>query len=256
MKLLSLITLMFACSVNATTLNEVRWLAEDVPPFNYIDENNAPSGIYVDILIEMWALLKVNKTKHDIEIVSWARGMKELNKDPKVCLFSMGSTKAREQKYRLLNTSLFTHYTLIAKKSKKFEFKNIKEVNLSMNKRSIGVLVEDISFHKFVDKGGSQSLVEPVGDLDRLVKMLAKDRVEMIAFAEKPTREILLGNKENPADYEIVLSLAKTFDAYAFNKSVNSEVFEKLEWAYNKLKESGKIDQIVRKYEHYPRISR
>ena len=77
-------------------INKIVWLTEDYPPYNY-SENNVPKGIFVDILVEIWKKIGLNKQLKDIKIVPWARGYYLAQEHVKYCLFSMTYIDSLEQ---------------------------------------------------------------------------------------------------------------------------------------------------------------
>ncbi len=104
-------------------LEQINWLTESYPPFSYIDtKDNKLKGVMIDILIEMWKEVGLNKDREDIEVYPWARGVHMLEDDPLVCLFGMGITQERKTKYKFVGSISPGIYGIIAKKSKNYHF--------------------------------------------------------------------------------------------------------------------------------------
>jgi len=66
-----------------TALEKMDWMTEQYPPFNYIDEKDGQlKGITVDILMEMFKKVGVQKTRKDIPILPWARSYNKVLRSP------------------------------------------------------------------------------------------------------------------------------------------------------------------------------
>lgn len=86
------------CSYSAysSSLDDIAWYTEEYPPWNYT-ENGELKGYYVDVLLDLWKQVGINKTKEDIKVIPWARGYHYLKTDPNTALFSMARTEEREK---------------------------------------------------------------------------------------------------------------------------------------------------------------
>lgn len=231
-------------------LNQIKWITEQYPPFNYVDNDGQLKGLMVDILIEIWKKTGIKKTKKDIVIAPWTSGILMLEKDPLVCLFGMGMTNGREKKYNFVSSVSTGVYGLIAKKSKKFRFKSTLEINEFFKGKSkiIGAIRNNFGSLYFTELGGNPDLLFHVGLGYQLVKMLETDRVEMISFAELPAIAEMIKNNIKYKNYEIVMVSKKIRNAFAFNKNADPNVLKVLQNAFDKVNEEGTSEMILKKY--------
>ena len=71
---LVLFFVLFACVVSAQTLNDLTWMTEEYAPYNFT-ENGQLKGVAVDVLLEVWKRVGIQKTAKDISVYPWARGV-------------------------------------------------------------------------------------------------------------------------------------------------------------------------------------
>jgi polar amino acid transport system substrate-binding protein len=259
MKFLSILVVLFLIFGNAIAsgeninkkLTEIKWITEEYPPFSYIDKTDGQlKGVMVDILVEVWKKTGLKKSRNDIIIHPWARGIIILEKDPLVCLFGMGISKKRQEKYKFVSSISPGVYGLIAKKSKNYHFDSIEEVNniLEGNGRVIGVVREDFGGKNFVERGGNSALLYKVSSPNQLVKMLALNRFEMIAFGELPAITIMEKENVDPDKYELIVVSKRIISGYAFNKKVDPRIIQVLQKAMDKVIKEGISDKIFNRY--------
>lgn len=232
-------------------LEQIKWITEPYPPFSYIDDkDNKLKGIMIDILVEIWKEAGLKKERKDIDIYPWARGVYLLENDPLVCLFGMGITKKRREKYKFVSPFSPGVYGLIAKKSKNYHFNSFNELNKKFKDkgRVIGVIRNGYGSKIFVEHGGNPDLLYNVSVGDGLVRMLAMDRLEVISFGELSTIANMKKEKIDYKEYEIVLVSKKIISGYAFNNKVDPLVLNTLQAAFDKIVKKGITNSILNNY--------
>ena len=60
-------------------LTNINFMTEDYPPFNYFYDGKV-SGFGVDIIVQVFNELKVDKNEKNIRILPWARGYRNVQK--------------------------------------------------------------------------------------------------------------------------------------------------------------------------------
>lgn len=76
---------------------KLRFLAEDLPPFHFLDENNKPSGVLVDVIN---AVILEAKVEADIELMPFARSYESTLHQPNVFMFSLLKTSDRTPNFK------------------------------------------------------------------------------------------------------------------------------------------------------------
>ena len=89
------LVLLFHCTVSHA--EKLRFVAEDLPPFHYLDDSNQPSGALVEVV---QALSKTLPMKTSIELMPFARTLQLVRHTPNVFMFSLLKTPSREAKYQ------------------------------------------------------------------------------------------------------------------------------------------------------------
>ncbi len=249
-KILSIIFIFYSLTLFGENLEDIKWITESYPPSNYIDEKGELKGFTVDILIEMWRVVGLNKAKSDILVYPWARGLHNLEKSNNICLFGMGINEKRMDKYSFVGRIPTVTRCLIAKKSKNYRFNSIEEFNSRISKSRIGAVRDDIGGEMFLNNGGKKDLLLYVSKGDQLVKMISAGRVDVIAFADIHFYKLLRKYGLNRSDYEIVYTYSKGISGagYAFNKKTDPEVIKKLQSAFDILWKDGTVMRIRNKY--------
>jgi polar amino acid transport system substrate-binding protein len=244
------IVLLFALSgsVFGNDLNKIQWITEDYPPFNYVDDEGELRGFIIDILIEIWKKTGLKKTKKDIEVMPWARGMLMLKHDSNTCLFGMGINEVRKQEYIFVGSIPNVTQGLIAKRSKHYVFNSISDINDSFGDSRIGVVRGDIGQSSFLQQGGNPRRLHQVANGDLLILMLKLDRIDAIAFGDLVADKFMKKARIDNSDYEMVFTLYKGYSGYAFNKKADPKVIRKLQQAYDELYDDGTVMRIRNSY--------
>ncbi len=232
-------------------LEQIKWITESYPPFSYIDnKDNKLKGVMIDILVEIWKEVGLQRERADIDIYPWARGVHMLENDPLVCLFGMGITQDRKEKYKFVGSISPGIYGIIAKKSRNYHFNSFDELNNKFKDKgqTIGVVRNDYGSKIFLEYGGNPDLLYRISNGAQLVRMLALDRLEMISFGELPTISNMNKERIDYKDYEIVLVSKEITSGYAFNKNIDPIVLNILQSAFDELVKKGVTKDILNTY--------
>lgn len=77
--------------------HKLKFVAESLPPFHYLDENQKPAGVLVEVIK---ALLDEANLKADIELLPFARAYDLSTKKSDVFMFSLLKTPNRAEKFK------------------------------------------------------------------------------------------------------------------------------------------------------------
>ena len=92
---------------------KLRFLAEDLPPFHFLDENNKPSGVLVDVIN---AVLLEAKVEADIELMPFARCYESTLHQSNVFMFSLLKTSDRTPNFKWIGQIYKSKAYLVALK--------------------------------------------------------------------------------------------------------------------------------------------
>lgn len=248
--LIALVLLTFATGTGAQApvnaidqLESMHWITEEYPPFNY-SENGQLKGITVDILMAMFAKTGVGLQRGNLHVLPWARGYEAALHKPGTVLFSTTYTIERLQHFKFVGPIIPTRVSLIAAKDRQLEIAAPED----MHTLQIGTVRDDIGDQLIRALGVGEEALERKHSAFHLVQMLARGRLDAIAYAEDIARHQFIRAKMNPDDYETVYVLQKSHMGYAFHRDTDSRVLEPLRKALDELRADGTVDRIYTSY--------
>jgi len=230
----------------AKEVDDITFMTENYPPYNF-KQNDKIQGISVDILVLMLEKLKAKTSRQDIRMLPWARSYAYLHDVKNTALFSMTRTKHREEAFKWVGPIALTTISLIAKKSHHIKIESIKDIQ----KYKIGAIRDDIGEQLLRPLGVPSTHIEDVGGIDalyKLIKMLDKERFDMLSYEQSVTAWEQKKRGFDSNDYEVVFKLKKASLYYAFHKETPNKLINELQTALDELKKEGKYQQIVNDY--------
>lgn len=240
-----MICLMFPFGLNAQTIDDLIFLTEQYPPYNFLEDGEV-RGISVDLLMLILEHTKSKQTRNDIQLGPWARGYRTVLNRPNTCLFSMTRTDARDPLFKWVGPIILTRIALIAKKDRAITIQAIKDVV----PYKIGVVIDDIGEQQ-LQETGLPLTVERLAGVDvtrRSLKKLQAGRIDLWAYEEFVAKFAMETYGFDPDKYETVYTLAEGELYYACHKETPSIVIHQLQQALDDLKALGKLKKIVNSY--------
>jgi len=113
-KYLLFVTLLF-CSTPYSFAHKLRFVAEDLPPFHFLDANRNPTGVLVDVIK---AVISVAKVDAEIELMPFARCYESTQHQPNVFMFSLLKTSDRTPRFKWLGQTYKAKAYLVGLKSR------------------------------------------------------------------------------------------------------------------------------------------
>jgi polar amino acid transport system substrate-binding protein len=242
-KFIIIALLLFASSAMAQNLDQIVWMTEEYAPYNYI-ENGTPTGISVDILVEIWKKVGLKKTVKDIQFLPWARGYHEVQKKTDTCLFSMDVTEPRKKMFKFVGPLVDADNVIIAKKNKKIIISGDED----LKKYKIGAIREDVGEQLLVEKGFPKENLDIANGPDILVRKIEADRHDAISYGFDSAAFYMKKEKIDSSAYEIVYTINKGYLSLAFHKDTDPSVINKLQKALDEIKADGTVAKILAKY--------
>jgi len=96
---LSAAIILLLCISNVHT-EELKVFTEEMPPYNYTNDDNVVTGFSTEIVQELIKRTKSDIFEKNIRSLPWARAYKMLEKGPNVLLFSMTRSEEREKRFK------------------------------------------------------------------------------------------------------------------------------------------------------------
>jgi len=233
-------------SLNANSLNDIKFMTEHYPPYNYIKDGH-PQGIAVDLMVLMLKRLNTKHQRKDIRILPWARAYKMVLEDENTALFAMTKTKQREKLFKWVGPFAQTNISLIAKKNSNILLRASKE----LNNYKIGVVRGDIGEELLYTVGVKSKQIESTGGIDalkKLIKMLNRNRFDLLSYEAGVVAWEMKKLGFNIKDYEIVFHLSQTQQYFAFHINTPDKIINLLQNTLKELKNEGQHQKILDKY--------
>ena len=219
-------------------------MTEDYPPFNYFYDGKV-SGFGVDIIVQVFNELKVDKNEKNIRILPWARGYRNVQKMGKRnALFLMGRTIQRENLFKWVGPVPGNKYVIVTYKNGP----KVKKIE-DLKKEKVVAIRKDIGGHALIDKGFPKKQLEEVSQADQLFTLIKKRRFKFFSYGLVGLKEKMKASGFEMADFEVALIFKESDLYYAFNKSIEDKTVEKYQKGLNKVMSDEKfLESLKEKY--------
>lgn len=245
MRLIALITaLLLSTLAYSNEFEDIRWMSEQYPPYNYVDDDGTPKGVTFDILMEMFDDMDINVPADDIEFLPWARSYRTLQNTPQTALFSMTYTPERQELFEFVGPIIPSKITLIAPKSAGLNVTSVAD----MNQLSIGAIRDDIGQQLLLSQGVSADQIQLSSKTDAMIRKLKSGRVDAIAYGQDIAFWTMKSMGMSPTDFESVYTLADGQMGYAFHKDTDPALLEQLQTTLDQLIADGTVQSISDQY--------
>jgi len=247
MKGLILAFLLFFTSTSlcAQTLDDLVFITEEYPPFNFIEEGKV-RGISTDLLVEMLNRLGAKQTREDIGSLPWARGYEIALHNKNAVLFSTTRTQAREELFKWVGPIIHSEIVLLARKDRKLSLKSVDEIN--RRKLRVGVVLNDVGELTLRELGVERRRIFRFNKGVQLAKMLEQGRIDLLAYGKQVSLWNLKSLGFAPNDFATVYTLAQAEYYYALNRNIDEQIARRLQAALDQLKAEGALARIVKHY--------
>ncbi len=237
----------FACdSVQSKlALSKLVWVAEDYPPYNYINRSGQITGIFTDTLLAIYRELNLPLTADDIDIIPWARLYHLLSYDQGYAAFSMTDTAIRRQKFALVPIPFNSKISIMGKLARKQQL-----MAQDMKDLKIAVVREDIGHHLLNMLNIPAEQVHTTS-APSMLKMLMHDRVDAIAYAEDVAHfqfeKLDLGKDTLVPLYTLE---EHSYNNFIFHRGTDRCIIELFSSTIEQLHRQGELERIINQYLH------
>ncbi len=240
-----LIFLLTTINASAASLDDLLLVTEEYPPLNFSEEDTR-RGIATDFLVAILTAGGSEQRHKDIASISWARGYQLARSRPNVLLYSMTRSEQREALFHWIGPILNSDIVLLARKADRIVINDPQQ--LKGGKFKIGVVLDDIGHQLLKELQVDSRSIYPSNRGSYLLKTLAENRVDLIAYDSLVSHWNLIQLGYDPADFEAVYELKKA--AYYFTVSLRTapQLVTPLQNQFDRLKQSGRLDQIIKGY--------
>ncbi|MFM8453377.1 MAG: substrate-binding periplasmic protein [Gammaproteobacteria bacterium] len=149
----------------------LEYLTEDFPPYNFKDQDGKIKGLNVDILIEIFRELGSAKTREDIQIKPWAIAYKEAqDSNKKTVLFSTTKTDVREKLFKWVGPLSYSENAILTLKGNPHGLKIKHEEDIK--NFSCGAVLNDLGHSQLKKYGMDDGKIVITLRFDQLLNLL------------------------------------------------------------------------------------
>lgn len=201
---------------------DLLYMTEDYPPYNYLDEYGILQGSSVEIVKVLWHEMKIPEQK--IRLLPWARAYYNIQSQKKQVLFTMSRTEEREALFKWVGPISSSRHLLVgySKDSSKIVINSTKDI-LTYN---IGVVRLDVGEQVLIKHNIPKSNMKEVIKMKDNIASLLNGDVDLISIGEEAFTSLkkLDGVGEN---IYIAYTMGVSQDYIAFSKDIPDSTIEK-----------------------------
>ncbi len=252
MRLLTLILFIFSSLgqvTHSTELNELSYLTEQYPPYNY-DQGTGVEGIAIDVLRSASEQASSQVSLESIQVQPWPRAYRSALIKPDTVLFSTTRTQLREHIFQWAGPIIETRIVVLAKKSK-----NIRVSQpMALAQYRIGVIRDDVGEQLLLELGVPRDSMVESSVPETLANQFVKDRIDLWAYEENVAKWWLKRGGYDTQEFEAVYVLSEGELYFAFNLETDSRLVQQLQQGIDAIKHAtseGEVSvyqQILGKY--------
>jgi len=224
-------------------LNNLIIIAEkDYPPITFINKKGEPDGLAVEVTK---IIMKNLHLKQKIKMLPWARAYNLLLKKHNVVLFSVSRTKERENLFQWVGPIYYMKSSFYVRKNSPVK---IESLNDAKKLKKIGTYRDSFN-EQFLKQHGFKNLESTTNNVLN-IKKLMHNRLDAIVATNVTVKEMLKKAGYSINDVKNIYTFMDVGVYYAFSKDVPAELVNKWHRESEKIKNSGKLEEIRNKWLH------
>lgn len=241
----------FAClSSSYARARELKIYYGNLPPFNYLSESGQLTGISVDVLNSMIKKGGHHLTINPIKHTPLARALRYTKTNKNSILFSIARTPVRENSYKWIGPIYTLKLGLVSKKNRMIFVKDkaeLRQYRIAVIRDSAPQSILENRFNY------PQSLMTKVASDEQQIKMLDRNRVDLISQSNTGAPSLIRESGLDPADFEMSFTMMDLPLYFCLNKDFDDDFVNAMQQALDEIKQkknNGKseLDLILEKY--------
>lgn len=204
----------------ADSVDDIRWIAQDYPPFTYVDSQGDNTGTTISQVGEIMKKISTSKTIKDIEVHGFSRFFVGMNNDKNTVFFPLADLPERESKFTFIGPLFMDKAVVIGKTD--ITINNAQELkNYALIGRDGYPGVKQLNE---LDINRAKS-----SDSDKESMMnLKNNKVDLVVCNEDSGFYWMKALGMNQKDYNVVYRLKETKMSFAFNKDTDPTILDKV----------------------------
>ncbi len=237
------------CAVSAHELPaSIDIVTEEFPPFNYT-ENGRMTGYATEVVQAVLADIGIKANFH---VLPWPRAMRWAQEKENVLIYSIARNEERERNFKFVGQITEGENYFYALKDRHMALNSMEEAH----KFVVGVVHEDIKEYMLEKRGFIlHKNLSPLLTNEQNYFMLKAGRIDLWPMNRFTMTYIVRKCGDEPDQFiEPVLKIDSIFpytgDFMAFGSNTSDDVVDRFREGLNRVKASGKFEEISRKWEH------
>ncbi len=242
-------TLLSFSNLARANLSEISFYTEDYPPANFRVDGQI-AGYAIDILMEASALVDEPVDMSQLTLQPWARSYRTVLTQKNSVLFSTTRSEHRENLFHWVGPIADIKVVVLARKDSGITLAS----PMDMAKYRIGVIRDDIGEQSLLSMGIPRDSMQEASYVTVLAEQLMKKRIDLLVYSERAAYWWAKQVGVDPTLFKPVYVVREGEVYFAFNKSTDPKVVDKLQLGLDMLRstkgESGMslYEEILSRY--------
>lgn len=223
--------------------NNLTIYTEHNPPFNF-HEAGELKGSSIEVLLEIFKRLDVQKGQGDFIISPWARGYSETKRRPNTMLFATVRTPMREDLFKWVGPISATQLVLFASAQNDIEINNTRD----LNRYRYGVSKDSRGEQIMLEAGTHQSRIIHVNSHASAITMLSRGRYDAWVRDITSIKWTATSLGFDLSDFKTVYEFDANHHYFAFHKETNPTILSLMQETLDEMERDGTLLAINQKY--------
>ncbi|WP_245590690.1 substrate-binding periplasmic protein [Nitratidesulfovibrio termitidis] len=209
-------------------------LTEDLPPFNFV-QDNAARGPGVDIVMEVLRRNGLGASPGDIRVLPWPRAFQLALNTPDALLFCAARTPEREKLFKWVGPVMRVTVGTVVRKNSRLSPRKWRD----LQGLRVGTVRNTVGEQLLIEQGVPSAMLHAATTPGDAVRMLVAGRVDVLAFNIHSTLYMMEQGNIDSAEYTVSMVLQKLDLYMAFNPDVDSALLDRLQSTLDALRCNG-----------------
>lgn len=225
--------------VESAPVDDLVIYTENSAPFNYLVDGQ-PSGASVEILMEVFARLKIAKGREDIIFAPWTRGMSETQRRKNTMLFSVARLPSREKMFLWVGPVNAVEGVIVSRKETNLSAENYNvpgKFKYAAQKKAAGETI-------LLNRGVLQKDIVNVNSHISAVQMLARGRVDAWVHDLSSAFEQIRKQGLPESDYKVTRTMNAFPNYFAFNTDTDVKLINDIRRVFALMVADGTVRKL------------